>query len=1450
VRWQLINIIIFSLTLSNVGFTQNEANIWYFGENAGLDFNSGSPAALLDGQLSTLEGCSTISDSNGNLLFYSDGVTVWNRNHDVMLNGTGLNGHESSTHSALVIPKPNDINTYYIFTVDQPFSGANGIQYSEVDMTLDAGLGGITANKNILLHAPTTEKLTAIKNASGTGFWVLSHKFNSNEFIAYEITASGINTIPVISAVGTIITDSQDGVGQIKIAPNGSKVAVARRGNLDEVQLFDFNNSTGVVSSPLTILPNVNLVYGVEFSPNSSVLYVSGLGGRVYQYNLNAGTNSDIINSEFLVQIDNAVNYSAIQQGPDGKLYITKVGDHLDIIENPDIIGAGCNYTVDGVSLGGRIGQLGLPPFIQSFFQVGFQTQNVCEGDATQFTANISQNYDSLVWDFGDGNTSNNENPIHTYATAGTYNVNLMVTSGANTSTDSQIITIYEQPLATQTQDILICDDNNDGFHNFNLITQNSAILNGQSASTFDVSYYASMTDYNSGNAITDASNYTNTTAYTSQTIIASVQNIQNRTCETMTSFDIQVFESPTPNQNVPASRFCDNITVGTDDDGQIEFDLTQNESTILNGQSGTDYTVNYYTDSDFTNEITNPNTYQNTNPQEIIYVQVVNNANTNCVATTSFNIEVYALPITNSPVNLAQCDDDLDGFSVFNLTEVNAELSTNHLNETITFYESETDAINANNPITNHTTYTNQTVSVDTVWVRIENTNNCYRTAQVNLMVSTTQIPNTYIRNFYACDDGTDTTDGIATFNFSSVDTEIQALFPVGQQLIINYYRNQADALSEINPIADINNYQNIGYPNQQDVFIRVDSALDNDCLGLGHHITLHVETVPVAHPVSIAEQCDADGDGMYAFNTSTIETTLVNGQTNVTVSYFDSLGNPLSSPLPNPFLIATQTITAKVTNATSQDPDGACFDETSITFTVGAAAVANPVSDVVECDDNNDGVFAFDTSTIETTVLNGQTGMIVSYTDQNGNTLPSPLPNPFNTGTQDITVRVENPLSVTCFDETTISFVVYEQPIANTVQNDLVCDDVSNNGEFFTLSDYDGEVLDGQSASVFEVLYFESDTEALNNNNPLPDLYEVTTTSQPIFARIQNRNNPNCFAITDFEIGVYYLPIANQPADLSVCDDEANGGEEQFDLSQQNASILNGQSATDYTITYYTSQQDADNRDNAINEDFTNTQNPQIIYVRLENNANIDCYTTTSFQLIVNERPVLDMQDQWPICEGNTVEIIADSGYDQYQWSSGEMGQSIIVDTPGTYEVIATNTYGSLSCSASKTVTVTNSNIATIVNIETVDWTQSENIITVVVEGDGDYEYSLDDINYQDSNTFTNLNVDEYTIYVRDKNGCGVATDEVYLLYYPRFFTPNGDTINDYWQIKNSSREPLNKLYIYNRYGKLITQLTPTQSGWDGTLNGQPLPSSDYWFVLERQNGKTYTGHFSLKR
>ena len=299
-------------------FSQNESNIWYFGENAGLDFNSGTPIPLTDGQLNTLEGCATISDSNGNLLIYTDGVNVWDRNHTIMPNGTNLNGHPSSTHSALIVPKPNSSSIYFIFTVDIISFTTHGLQYTEVDLSLNGGYGAVTANKNISLSTSVAEKISAVENTSSDGYWIVSHKFNSDEFIAFEVTAAGVSTDPVVSAVGSFVGNSLESLGQMKISPDGTKLALAKRGNPEEIQLFDFDASTGDVLNPNTLFSSEAevLLYGIEFSPDSQILYASSVSGLVFQYDLNAGNPEAIRNSRIALQNDSSINFGAIQLAP------------------------------------------------------------------------------------------------------------------------------------------------------------------------------------------------------------------------------------------------------------------------------------------------------------------------------------------------------------------------------------------------------------------------------------------------------------------------------------------------------------------------------------------------------------------------------------------------------------------------------------------------------------------------------------------------------------------------------------------------------------------------------------------------------------------------------------------------------------------------------------------------------------------------------------------------------------------------------------------------------------------------------------------------------------------------------------------------------------------------------------------------------------------------------
>jgi len=1034
---------------------QKETNSWYFGENAGLDFNSGIPTALTNGALNTREGCAAISDKNGNLLFYTDGVTVYNKNHGVMLNGTGLKGHSSSTHSAIIVPKPANTAIYYILTVDE-LAGVNGLQYTEVDMSLDGGLGGVTSNKNKLLLSQATEKITAIKSSIAEEYWVISHKWNSNEFVAYKISGSGVHPSPVISAVGSYIggTETTKAIGSIKMAPDGTKLAVANGRGLAEVQLFDFDAATGIVSNPSTLMDLDNETYqtpyGIEFSPNSKVLYVSVHNEGIYQYNLEAGSETAIVNSKQKINAEVKV-YGALQLATNGKIYVAvEYSTFLDVINKPNELGVGAAYQNNGVELGGKRARLGLPPFIQSYFNISIQVENLCYGNPTSFS--LLDTVDSVTWDFGDPDTGLNNtatilSPTHLFSKPGSFEVTATAKVGTETATTIVKVIIYEQPQASTPNDISICDTDNDGYYTVDLTAQSAAILNGQNPAVFNIKYYTDLANFNSGIAISNTTAYTNRAAYTKETIYAKVYNKNNEACYAFTSFSFQVDETPMPGTNSTPLKLCDNNSVGSDTDGKVLINLTVKENELLNGQSAAVFDLTYYTDPAYTTRITNPTAYPNIKSPQTIYVKMTNKGNNSCSAITNFDIEVTKLPVVVSPVVLKQCDDNIDGFSAFNLTEANTKISSNAINETITFFTSyaAADSKDSSEKILTPTAYMNQKVSVDKVWARVENSEGCHRVSELNLVVATTAIPADFQRVFYKCDDFIDSInnekDGVATFDFSSVTQEIERIFPEGQQVIITYYNNEVDALAEENPIGNTSNYRNIGFPYSQQIYIRVDSKLNNDCLGLGAHITLKVEPIPMANAVKIERKCDDDLDGLYPFDTSAVESSVLNGQTGMIVSYMDKNGNPLSSPLPNPFLTSTQTIRVRVTDSTSNDVAGACFAETFLDFVVDKMPVANPVPNFSACDDDFDGYYPFNTTTVEAGILNGQTGMLVSYSDENGISLPGPLPNPFVTKSTTITAYVKNESNIKCSASTAITFTVNPKPDFELDSTAIVC-------------------------------------------------------------------------------------------------------------------------------------------------------------------------------------------------------------------------------------------------------------------------------------------------------------------------------------------------------------------------------------------------------------------------
>lgn len=235
-------------------FSQSPAGIWYFGEKAGINFNLGTnPVSITDGQMITYEGCATLCDSYGNLLFYTDGIKVWNKNHVIMPNGGSLQGNSSSTQSAIIVPKPFENNLFYIFTVAAS-GGSQGLNYSIIDITLDGGNGDVI-EKNTHLISPTLEKINIVKHANEIDYWLITHTHNSSEFYLYKISQAGISA-PIIKNIGQLVQGSNlSTVGYMKSSPDGKYLAIANANSgVSKMQLYKFNNEIG----DLTLLSTTN----------------------------------------------------------------------------------------------------------------------------------------------------------------------------------------------------------------------------------------------------------------------------------------------------------------------------------------------------------------------------------------------------------------------------------------------------------------------------------------------------------------------------------------------------------------------------------------------------------------------------------------------------------------------------------------------------------------------------------------------------------------------------------------------------------------------------------------------------------------------------------------------------------------------------------------------------------------------------------------------------------------------------------------------------------------------------------------------------------------------------------------------------------------------------------------------------------------------------------------
>jgi PKD repeat protein len=456
---------------SQILFCQNETSKWYFGFNAGLDFMTNPPTVLTNGAIHTIEGCATISDPSGNLLFYTDGITVWNSSHTIIPNGTLLGGSQTSTQAALIIKQPGSINLYYVFTI------GNSLKYSIIDISLSAGAGSVTV-KTVSLQQTCTEKLTATKHCNGIDIWILAHDINSADYSAYLLTSTGLNTVAVVSTLGMAGLGSQ--IGYLKISPNGRKAASAMYNtNTANFELYDFDNFTGVFSNLVNLVPAGTGAYGCEFSPDGTKLYGALGDGTIYQWNLCAGSPSAIAASVYTVS-SGPPQKGAIQIAKDGKIYVSRYNmQTLGAINNPNALGSACGYIDSAQSISTKTCQIGLPNVISSYFKPSLpnftattnQTLSCLSATFTSAQVSVcsavSVSITGVSWIFGDpasgsNNTSTIPSPVHVFSAPGTYTAKELFHNACGADTVKQVIIIPGPvPSLTISPNFTLCPGQN-----------------------------------------------------------------------------------------------------------------------------------------------------------------------------------------------------------------------------------------------------------------------------------------------------------------------------------------------------------------------------------------------------------------------------------------------------------------------------------------------------------------------------------------------------------------------------------------------------------------------------------------------------------------------------------------------------------------------------------------------------------------------------------------------------------------------------------------------------------------------------------------------------------------------------------------------------------------------------------------------------------------------------
>ncbi len=420
-------LIIFNFT-PYLALSQHQADNWIQGQWVGMNFTSGSPTLFYPSPYiygAEFGSGSIMSDTLGNLLFYSNGVRVWNKNGDVMSNGENILPGYARTQSTAIIPKSLILNDYYLFSVSA-FDSPDGIYYSIIDMDLNGGLGDVTSEKNIKLTGSdnAVEKLFLVKNHDDSGYWLITRLFDDDRYASYFVDSNGVSTNPIYSSTG--IERGFFGVyGQMKVSYNKKYlVAAYNRGGyntqtnpLYSFEICGFNDKTGKIDYMYMINMYIasgdkySKPYGCEFSPDSKYLYLTfdNTDSLVYlkQYNMLYIEDSTAFVNSAITLADNS-GWS-LQLSNDGRIYSSEPSEnipnheqYMGVINRPWMEGLNCNYIPNQIQVYPRKPKWDTPNILLDYLYRFEWEGDQCQGSPIHFLPHFVPTPDNIEWNFGE----------------------------------------------------------------------------------------------------------------------------------------------------------------------------------------------------------------------------------------------------------------------------------------------------------------------------------------------------------------------------------------------------------------------------------------------------------------------------------------------------------------------------------------------------------------------------------------------------------------------------------------------------------------------------------------------------------------------------------------------------------------------------------------------------------------------------------------------------------------------------------------------------------------------------------------------------------------------------------------------------------------------------------------------------------------------------------------